>query len=52
VELCLIRGNMRPRAPRRPRGPREQIFACVKNNFRISCACVVLCGDSGRNKYQ
>jgi len=42
---CLVRGNMPPRAPRPPRGPREHFFVCVrvrvKNNSRVNISCGV-----------
>jgi len=34
--LCLVCGNMPPRAPRPPRGPREQFFVCEKLKLKFA----------------
>jgi len=55
INLCecvILCGNMRPRAPRRPRGPRNQFFACARvreeNNSceNISCVMCYACGEN------
>jgi len=40
--VCLVRGNMPPRAPRPPRGPREHFFACAELNLEFYFLCGVL----------